>query len=358
VAPVNIEKVKEIFTKPNSSQFWSSIEKRKVIQWGGLSDPFCWFEKKYGVGLKMLEFFVEQKYPISFSTKGTWFLKDKRYMDLLEAGKDFFHFKVSIISLDEKRCKIIERSCPTPQERLEAVAELSKMGIETTLRLRPFIIGLSDRDYLDLIRKGAEKGAKSVSTEFFCLETRARGDLITRYNQMSRVLGYDILKFYSKYSNQSGYRRLNYEMKTPYINRMKDLCKELGIGFYVSDAHHKEKCDNGCCCGMSEKWNYSRGQFCEALMIAKKNGEVRFSDIAKDMEHLKFDWYSAHGFNTGSTRERAKRNFQTMFDYIREIWNTPTALKSPYRYFNGVITPYKLDDNGDLIYRYNVQSEK
>lgn len=136
---------------------------------------------------------------------------------------------------------------------------------------------------------------------------------------------------------------------------MENLSNKLGLRFYVSDAHHKEKCHNGSCCGLPESWNYSRGQFTEALLIAKNNGIVKFSDIAKHLEYAKkFMWGKACGFNSTSSKVRAKRKNQTMFDYIRGIWNNPNSNNSPYKYFNGVLYPIGIDENKDIIYKYNI----
>ncbi|MBQ4204881.1 MAG: hypothetical protein II655_14390, partial [Thermoguttaceae bacterium] len=67
--------------------------------------------------------------------------------------------------------------------------------------------------------------------------------------------------------------------------------------FYVSDAHFKELCPNGSCCGLPEDWNYSRGQWCEALMIAKKKGRVYFKDVSSDILTLhKYKWNKADGY--------------------------------------------------------------
>lgn len=78
------------------------------------------------------------------------------------------------------------------------------------------------------------------------------------------------MQFYKKYSCSTGYLRLNRHIKEPFIRNMKNKCEEVGMRFYVSDAHFKELCCNGSCCGLPADWNYSRGQWCEALQIAKK----------------------------------------------------------------------------------------
>jgi DNA repair photolyase len=358
--PVSVEKVKRLFKGelPNS-QFNEYIKQRITFQWGGLSDQFDEYERKNGVTLELLKFFLEKRYPICFSTKSVWWTKDKRYLDLFEKAGSLWNVKFSIICLDEKKAKAMEKGCPSPLERLAAMKTIGKLnGGEVTLRLRPFIIGLSNvnDEYLELIKKAKENGASAVSTEFFCLEGRADERVLKRYEEMSKIVGFDIHEMYKKYSVSAGYFRLNYEVKRPFMDKMESLCKKIGLRFYVSDAHHKEKCNNGSCCGLSEKWNYSKGQFTEALFIAKKKGQVMFSDISSGMEmYKKFRHRDADGFNTGGTIRREIMHNTTMFDYIRNQWNTPNSLKSPYKYFSGVLIPKNLDKNGDVIYVYKAR---
>ena len=170
----------------------------------------------------------------------------------------------------------------------------------------------------------------------------------------NELCGFDVMKFYRKYSRGAGYLRLNRNVKRPFINAMKQLCDEIGMRFYVSDAHFKELCHNGCCCGLSENWNYSRGQWCNALQIAKKKGFVNFSDVEPDIRALLdgFQWYRAEGYNCNSSEKRAQFQNMTMADYMRWLWNNPQSGQSPYRLFEGILVPGKKDENGDLIYEY------
>jgi len=301
VRPVNVERVKRIFTEPDSSQFGPFVKEHKVMQWGGLADPFCPYERKYGVGLELIRFFRKIEYPVSFSTKGAWWLDTKygEYRSLFEGAKHF-HVKVSLITLDQAKAKMVEVGCPSIERRLQTIEKLAALGIGgVTLRLRPFIIGVSTPSYLDLIREAAKRGADSVSTEFMCLETRSRRAR-PRWEQLGHVAGYDVLKMYRKHSPGSGYLRLNRGIKRPYMLAMKQLCDELGLRFYVSDADWKELSHNGCCCGLSEGWNYSRGQFTEALMIAKREGRVRWADIGPSLDYANtFTWGGAFGLQSG-----------------------------------------------------------
>lgn len=354
VKSVNPKKIMQMFKEPNSSQFWDYINTRRVMQWGGLSDQFDNFERKYGVTLELLKFFKKINYPICFSTKATWVFFDERYRELFK-GQDNWNMKFSIITLDENKAKKIEVGVPSPRERLKAMHEYTTLNNGgATLRLRPFIIGVSSKDYKDLIVAAHDAGATAVSTEFFCLEQRAAGFAKEHYKTISECCGFDIVDFYRKHSSGSGYLRLNRKIKEKYIKEMKKLCDKLGMRFYVSDAHFKECCANGSCCGLPPDWNYSRGNFSYALQICRRNGEAHWSDIEKDMYFLeKIPFGKAQGFNANSSEKRAKFYDSSMKDYLHYIWNNPKAGQSPYVMFGGVMKPNGYDDKGDVIYIYD-----
>lgn len=321
VRSVNPQRVRDIFTLKKESQFSEYIRQRRTIQWGGLSDQFDGYERKHGVTLELLKLFKELDYPISFSTKSTWWLQDKRYTDLFKGQKNW-NCKFSIITADPEMAAKIERGVATPQERIDAIRRFSELDAGgATLRLRPFIIGVSSKTYKTLIREAAAAGATAMTTEFFCLERRSV--------------------------------RLNRAIKEPYVRKMRDLCHEVGMRFYVSDAHFKEACDNACCCGLPDDWKISRCQFSEALQLCRRNGRVTFSEIGGDADFLEFPWSAAEGFNTGGVERRAKFAGMTMRDYLRWLWNNPKAGQSPYAMFEGVMLPDGLDEHGDVIYRWN-----
>ena len=365
---VNPDKVRKLFihslnnTAQNNTekQFQRYIQNKITMQWGGLADGFDDNEKKYGLSLDLLKFFDKIDYPLSISTKGVFFTKDKRYMDLIKKHAHNWHFKISIITYNSRKSALIEEGVPSPKERLFAIKRLASNGINVTLRLRPYIIGISE-DYPQLIKKAKKAGANSVTTEFFCLETRADENLKKKYKQISQIVGYDIWDFYKKNSVGNGYKRLNYNIKAPIIKNMKKIAHNNKMMFYVSDAHHKEKSDATCCCGCPPSFKIYRGHFNEALQIAKRNPAhvVYWRDISKEALLLKsVSWQHAVGFNTTSTRERSKRNKQTFYDYLKSIWNTPKNNKSPYKYFGGVLYPIGLDTEHNVIYKYNIKKAK
>ena len=355
VRAVNVEHIKKMFREPDkyAGQFAPYIKQRRVMQWGGLSDEFDGYERKYGKTLELLRFFKEIDYPLCFSTKATWWTQDERYMSLVR-GQRNWNFKFSIITLDEAKAREMERGVPSPMERLEAIRRIAEADAGgATLRLRPFIIGISTPSYLDLIREAGERGASALSTEFMCVEQRSP---VLRDNMpiFDRLCGFDFMAFYKRYSVTQGYLRLNRKVKEPFIRNMKAACDKYGMRFYVSDAHFKELCCNGSCCGLPPDWNYSRGQFCEALQIAKKNGVVRWSDIAPDVEALhQYQWDRTVGFNKNTSEKKAHFLGMTMADYMRWLWNNPQAGQNLYKMFEGIVVQAGHDEEGNIIYKYN-----
>lgn len=353
VKAVNVDRIKRIFTGGEEhNQFYQWVKDKRPIQYGGLSDQFDGFERQYGKTYEVLKFLKEINYPICFSTKSTWVFHDEKYRELFK-GADNWNVKFSIITLDENDAAKIEVGVDTPQARLDAMREwnkLSKGG--ATLRLRPFIIGVTDKTYLDLIRAAKDAGATAVTTEFFCLELRSAIKAKANYDVISECCGFDIIEFYKKYSNGSGYLRLNRKIKEKYVQKMRDLCHELDMRFYVSDSHFKECSDNCCCCALNPNWNYSRGNFAAALQIAKRTGTVKWSDIEPDMYYLNFKYVAAQGFNVNSSENRAKFSDMTMKEYLRYLWNNPQRGQSPYKIFEGILVPDGYDEDKNIIYRY------
>lgn len=356
VRNVNPKKIMKMFGDPDKygGQFAEYIKQRRVMQWGGLSDQFDGYEHKYGVTLQLLKFFKDINYPLCFSTKATWWTKDERYMELVRGQKNW-NFKFSIITKDEQKARVIEKGVPSPEERLKAIERIANADAGgATLRLRPFIIGISTPTYLDLIRDAGNRGATALSTEFMCVEVRSKS-LREKMPVFNELCGFDFFEFYKKYSTSSGYLRLNRKVKEPFIKNMEAECRKSGMRFYVSDAHFKELCCNGSCCGLPSDWNYSRGQFCEALQIAKKNGIVTYKDIRADIEqlHSQYQWGRAQGFNANSSEHRVHFYGMTMADYIHWLWNNPQAGQSPYKLFEGILLPSGKDADGDIIYKYS-----
>lgn len=360
VRSVNVEKIKRMFLDPSAhaGQFANYIKRRMVLQWGGLSDGFDYYEKKFRKSLDLLRFFREIDYPISISTKGVWWIDDPEYQEVVRGALNM-HWKYSIITSNEQHVKELEPGVPPARERFRAMEKLNALGVgATTLRFRPFVIGTSDLCIDEMMQLAKDSGCYSVTTEFLTWESRASNTSKARLDAMSKTLGYDVWQFYIENSARaSGLLRLNYDLKRPYIKKMKEKAEELDLKFFVSDAHHKEDSYHAGCCGLPESGplsNVNRGQYAHAIKLAKVNGFVKWSDISDEAHELLKDipLIRAEGFPS-DTVERAKRHYQSMYDYMHDIWNNPKSWQSPARYFGGALVPSAPDEAGDIVYLYN-----
>jgi DNA repair photolyase len=378
VKAVSVERVKRMFRGeiPNSQFNWY-IRSRRVLQWGGLSDGFDYYEKQFGRSLDLLTFFNSIDYPVSISTKGVWWTEDSRYQEAFR-NRGNVHLKTSIVTLDAAKAKKLERGVASPEERFRMLEWAAANGVAaTTVRLRPFVLGITaDYPFTDvsksqieaLVQRTKQAGVYSLTTEFLCLEKRASSTAKERYDIIGDISGInDLYRFYATNSLNNGLMRLNYELKRPYMETLQEACYKYGIHFFVSDAHHKEKSEHAGCCGLPDTGPLSvtnKGQYAEAILIAKRNGRVHWSDISEAAEALRNIPFGAgsvegggnaapEGFNLGSTNQRAMRMYQTMYDYMRDMWNNPRSFMSPARYFGGALVPDSPDDNGDIVYLYN-----
>jgi DNA repair photolyase len=360
--PASLKRIKFYFTELDNPKnpFRDIIKNKITMQVGGLSDPFDGFEEKYGHGYEILKYLKDIGYPLNFSSKGDLILRNPKYLDLFRGMEKLWSYKASIITLDAEKSKIIEPGTPSPQQRAKVLETLGKMGIWTIWRMRPFIIGLTSLDYEAQLKLAHDIGVKAISTEFFCLELRSMGIAKDKYDLLSKVVGFDIVQFYKNISSTQGYLRLNRKIKEPYYKRMKELCDEYGINLHVSDAHGKEYSASGSCCGLPADANgkpcltkYSEFQFTNALNIAKRKGEVTWDDISKeDVWAKNLQVLKAPGFNSGNNTRREQKCGVDFNTYLRNLWNNPKAGGSPYKYFQGIMYPDRLDENQNIIYKY------
>jgi len=358
IKAVSLDEIKKIWSGEKKTGYYDWIKARKPIQWGGLSDPFCPYEKKYGVGLELLKFFNEVKQPISFSSKGDLVLEDERYFNEFKKAGNMWHYKASIITLSDSKSRLLEKGTPTPQRRIEVLKTLNReCGTLTTWRMRPFIVGVTDLDLEEQIRTAKEIGCQSITTEFFCLDTRAffRNETLRNYKDISKASGMNLLKFYKKYGGGCGYVRLKYDFLKIYVKRYIELCNKYKIKYFISDAMHKEKSCGGSCCGLLDNNKYFKGyakeQMTYLILVAKKKGHITLDDARSFADDAEKSWRKnsriEDHMNIGNKRGRLRD--MTYYDYFIKRWNDGFFEK----YFDGVLQIKGKDKNGNAVYFYN-----
>lgn len=343
-----------------------------LLHIGGLADSFCYFERKYGNAYEIIKGLLARGYPINFSTKGPVLCSDK-FLQLFEKykKKNTLAFQFSIVTADDELAKRVEVGVPSPTERFEYMKILSDMGFHTVLRLRPFIMGVSDPTLPQLMQKAYEAGAKAVSTEFYAVDLRCVGDMKKDTFKLGRIMGTDnIFKYYGDLSpkERGGYLRMNRLVKEPYIKYMYKFCLDHNMIFACSDPDFKELCMTQNCCGMPPKGmhptrvmnNWSVHQLTAALMEARiqyhKTGEcalLKFSKVYEPTDWIFDDTVLSH-VDIGCTKfPYAVRKQLTLRHILQDKWNNLNSPANVRNYFHGKLMPVGLDDDGDLVYKYN-----
>lgn len=129
----------------------------------GVTDPYQTIEGKYTLMPKIIEVFMKHKNPLVITTKSALILRD---IDLLVELNKVAHvdIRISISAMDENVRKKIEPFAAPTIDRLYAISEFSKRGIDTGILMMPIIPYLTDNiENLDEIFKIAKNNdAKSI----------------------------------------------------------------------------------------------------------------------------------------------------------------------------------------------------
>ena len=343
--------------------------KKFLLHWGGMADPFCHFEKTNRRGLPLMEELGRLNYPTLFSFKGPTIF-DKDYVKVFDkySGQSNFAFQCSIITANEKLSAKIEVGVPTPTKRIEALKMLSDMGYWTILRLRPFIIGVSDDRLDELLERCLAAGIKGISTEFFALDCRSNEGMKTRYAAIAKVVGVpDLLKYYSKLSpsERGGYMRLNRMVKERHVRKMYEFCVKHKLVFACSDPDFKELNMSGSCCGMPDDFPANRGlenwtksqltyHMKEARLAYHRTGErmvLRFNEVYGRETYL--DEGAFANDHVGACGKcTAERQQLTQRTIVQQQWNNLRSPACPRNYFHGKVMPCGTDFDGNLEFIY------
>ena len=372
VSFVNVERIKNSIEgkRPNDVYYQNFFKHRFPLHWGGLTDPFDSRELENGTTLQLIKILARNNYPTLFSSHGDLMAKSP-YLEIFEAAKENknFAFQFSITTNSDEMVLKLEPGTPSTTDRLKAMKTMSDMGYWTILRLRPFILDITDRGLADLVRRASEAGVRAISTEFFCLDVRMNSVLEQRYKMISELVGYDIRKFYRQLSpmERGGYFRLNRKIKAPIIEQLLRLCKQYHIQLNISDPDFKEINFHGSCCGLpaeqlapgSGLHNWSRGQLTYFLSEMRKEflatgqrPKLTFKQVLSKqannwLEDKKYYGDSIKNFSQGFG------NANMTFKYeFQQVWNNLRSAGNPFNYFHGKIKPVGMDEDKNIIFEY------
>jgi DNA repair photolyase len=170
--------------------------KHEHVALGTNTDPYQWVESKYKLMPGIWEALRDSGTPCSILTKSPLLLRDKELMVEI-AQRSPFTANLSVPTLDEKAWRQTEPHTPHPRARLEAVAELNRLGIATGVLIAPLIPGVNDApEQVDrILELATEAGADNivpiglhlrgeVKDIWFDWLRDKRPDLIPRYEKL------------------------------------------------------------------------------------------------------------------------------------------------------------------------------
>ena len=152
--------VPELLRKELSKRTWT----RDHIALGTNTDPYQWVESRYELMPGIWEAMRDYANPCSVLTKSPLLLRDIELMKELRERTDFTA-ALSIPTLEEKAWRATEPHTPHPRKRIEAVAELTRAGIPTSVLVAPLIPGVNDtpEQVEEILRLCGEAGAVNVT---------------------------------------------------------------------------------------------------------------------------------------------------------------------------------------------------
>ena len=170
--------------------------KGEHVAMGTNTDPYQWVEGRYKLMPGIWEAMRDFANPCSILTKSPLLLRDKDLLvEISERAPVTASF--SVPTLEEKAWRASEPHTPHPRARLEAVAELNRLGIPTGILIAPLMPGINDdpRQVEKIIEIATEAGATSIGGIGLHLRGEVRDvfmdwlrsyrpDLVDRYEQL------------------------------------------------------------------------------------------------------------------------------------------------------------------------------
>lgn len=124
----------------------------------GVTDPYQPIERELKITRRILEVLVECRQAVSIITKSKLILRDLDLLRELHAHRAV-HAAVSITTLDPHLAMVMEPRASSPSSRLEAVRQLSAVGIPVAVMTAPIIPAINDHEIPRLLQAAAEAGA-------------------------------------------------------------------------------------------------------------------------------------------------------------------------------------------------------
>ncbi len=170
--------------------------RRELVALGTNTDPYQWVESRYRMMPEILEALEAARTPVSVLTKSPLAMRDVEIFERM-AKKLPVSVNFSVPTLDEDAWRATEPHTPSPDARLNAVAELRRRGIDSGVLIAPLMPGINDDS--DQVRPIVERARRArasflggvalhlrdeVKDVFFAWLEAKRPDLLPKYEAL------------------------------------------------------------------------------------------------------------------------------------------------------------------------------
>ena len=156
----------KLFVKDGAAELLKHELSRKnysarVVSLGANTDAYQPIERKYRVTRSVLEVLERANHPVSIVTKSNLVLRD---IDLLQAlaRKRLTKVFVSVTTLDRDLARRLEPRAPTPEKRLDAIAQLAAAGVPVGVMVAPVIPAVNDAEVEAILARASANGAREA----------------------------------------------------------------------------------------------------------------------------------------------------------------------------------------------------
>ncbi len=169
---------------------------RELVALGTNTDPYQWVESRYRLTREILEALDASGTPVSVLTKSPLVLSDLEIFKRMAKSRPV-RVNLSIPTMDEGAWRATEPHTPSPEARMEAVAELRRNGISSGILIAPLMPGINERpDQVEPILEAAYEAdadfvtpvalnlRKETRDVFFEWLEAEKPDLVERYEKL------------------------------------------------------------------------------------------------------------------------------------------------------------------------------
>jgi len=135
---------------------------------GTMGEQFQVPDLKYGYTMFFLKLLEAYRYPLFICTKGNLLISNEEYYDaLVDLKKNGLIVDVSLIGLNDEKLRKFEPRAPLASERLNLIKRLCADGVDVTISVRPFLLGVTDENFEEFIETLCQAGVKSIHLRQF-----------------------------------------------------------------------------------------------------------------------------------------------------------------------------------------------